>query len=79
MMSLLVNKIISPLPWQGMNYGLKHLDLSWNCIRFKGAVGMAQGLKVSLVLTATDGDHFLTVQKGVALSKGYSKNLRIRT
>ena len=48
MMCLLVNKIISSLPWQGMNYGLKHLDLSWNCIRFKGAVGMAQGLKVSL-------------------------------
>ena len=47
MMCLLVNKIISSLFWQGMNYGLKHLDLSWNCIRFKGAVGMAQGLKVS--------------------------------
>ena len=48
MMGLAVNKIISSLFWQGMNYGLKHLDLSWNCIRFKGAVGMAQGLKVSL-------------------------------
>lgn len=32
-----------------MNYGLKHLDLSWNCIRFKGAVGVAQGLKVSFL------------------------------
>ncbi|KAJ7381769.1 hypothetical protein OS493_039122, partial [Desmophyllum pertusum] len=33
----------------GVNYGLKHLDVSWNCIRFKGAVGMAQGLKTFLL------------------------------
>jgi len=31
---------------QAANYGLKHFDVSWNCIRFKGAVGMAQALKV---------------------------------
>ena len=50
-----------------MNYGLKHLDVSWNCIRFKGAVGMAQGLKVSNCLSCgiTFYSHTPTPIRGV--------------
>lgn len=35
------------------NSSIKELDLSWNSLRRKGASAIAQGVKVSAVLTKT--------------------------
>ena len=32
------------------NTCIKELDLSWNCIRRKGAIAIAQGIKVSVAM-----------------------------
>ena len=41
---------ISFIPFKGLNYGLKTLNLSWNSIRNKGAVSMAASLKVKEIV-----------------------------
>lgn len=62
-----------------MNYGLKHLDLSWNCIRFKGAVGVAQGLKVSFLWFRQPGDClYMTMWQVVSLHNWLCHNDEVK-